>query len=105
MNLRALATKTTGQLDVLGLDRDTLGMDSAQVGILEERDEIGLNRFLEGTDGRRLETEIRLEVLGDFTDQTLERQLADEEFGRLLVTTDFTESDGTFGGEEMVRTF
>ena len=34
-------------------------------------------------------------VLGDFTNETLERQLADQEFGRLLVATDFTEGDGT----------
>jgi len=36
-----------------------------------------------------------LVVLGDFTNETLERQLADQEFGRLLVATNFTESDGT----------
>ena len=36
-----------------------------------------------------------LVVLGDFTNETLERQLADQEFGRLLVATNFTEGDGT----------
>jgi len=77
------------------LDSDTLGMDGAQVGILEEGDEVRLNRLLEGTDGRRLEAEIRLEILGDFTDETLEGELADEKLGRLLVATDLTESDGT----------
>ena len=41
-----------------------------------------------------------LVVLGDFTNETLERQLADQEFGRLLVATNFTESDGT-GAEAM----
>ena len=51
--------------------------------------------YLEGADGRTLEPEIGLEVLSDFTDQTLERQLADQEFRRLLVTTDLTESDGS----------
>jgi hypothetical protein len=34
-----------------------------------------------------------LEVLRDLTHETLEGQLADEEFGRLLVATDFTEGD------------
>lgn len=71
-------------------------MDGAQVGVLEEGDEIGLNRLLEGADGRRLEAEIRLEVLGNLTDETLEGQLADQELSRLLVATDLTESDGTF---------
>ena len=36
-----------------------------------------------------------LVVLGDFTNETLEGQLANEEFGRLLVATNFTEGDGT----------
>jgi hypothetical protein len=94
-SLTALTAKTAGQLDVLGLDGDTLGVDGTQVGVLEERDEVGLDRLLKGTDGGGLEAEIRLEVLGDLTDKTLEGQLADEKLGGLLVATDLTESDGT----------
>jgi hypothetical protein len=70
-------------------------MDGAKVGILEEGDEVGLDGLLEGSDGRRLEAEVGLEILSDLTDKALERQLADEELGRLLVATDLTESDGT----------
>jgi hypothetical protein len=68
-------------------------VDSAQVGVLEERDEVGLDGLLESTDGGGLEAEIRLEVLSNLTDKTLEGQLADEELSRLLVATDLTESD------------
>ena len=93
--LSTLATDTAGQLDVLGHDGDTLGVDGAQVGVLEEADEVSLRGLLEGHDGGGLETEVGLEVLGDFTDQTLERELPDEELSALLVTTDFTESNGT----------
>lgn len=71
-------------------------MDGAQVGVLEERDEVSLDGLLESADGGRLEAEVGLEVLGDFTDQALEGKLADEELGRLLVATDLTESDGTY---------
>lgn len=71
-------------------------MDGAQVGVLEERDEVSLNGLLESTDGRGLEAEIGLEILGDLTDQTLEGELADQELGGLLVATDLTESDGTW---------
>ena len=71
-------------------------MDGAQVGVLEERDEVGLNGLLESTDGRGLETEIGLEVLGDLTDQTLEGELPDQELSGLLVATDLTESDSTW---------
>lgn len=72
-------------------------MDGAQVGVLEEGDEVGLDGLLKSTDGGGLEAEIRLEVLSNFTDKTLEGQLADQELSALLVTTDFTQSDGTFG--------
>ena len=54
-------------------------MDGAEVGVLEEGDEVGLNGLLESADGRVLEAEIRLEVLSDLTDKTLEGQYADEE--------------------------
>ena len=76
-------------------DGDTLGMNGAEVGILKEGNEVGLDGLLESTDGRRLEAEVRLEVLSDLTNQTLEGELADQELGRLLVATDLTESDGT----------
>lgn len=71
-------------------------MDGAEVGVFKEGHEVSLDRLLKSTDGRRLETEVRLEVLGDFTDETLEGELADQEFGGLLVATNLTESDGTF---------
>ena len=41
-----------------------------------------------------------LEILGDFTNKTLERELANQELSRLLVTTNFTESDSS-GAEAM----
>jgi hypothetical protein len=63
--------------------------------ILEQADQISLNGLLERANGRRLEAEVRFEVLGDLTNETLEWELSDEELGRLLVTTDLTESDGT----------
>ena len=71
-------------------------MDSAEVGVLEERDKVGLNGLLESADGGGLEAQVGLEVLGDLTDKALEGQLADEKLGGLLVATDLTESDGSW---------
>lgn len=65
--LVALTTEAAGELDVLGLDGDALGVDGAEVGVLEERDEVRLDRLLESADGRRLEAEVGLEVLSDLT--------------------------------------
>ena len=70
-------------------------MDGAQVGVLEETDQVSLAGLLQGHDGRALEAEVGLEVLGDFTDKTLEGELADQKLGGFLVTTDLTESDGS----------
>jgi len=83
-------------LDVLGLDGDTLGVNGAKVGILEERHEVCLNGLLESTDGGRLEPKVGLEVLSDFSDKTLEGELSDQELSRLLVSSNLSESDGTW---------
>ena len=95
-NLSTLSTDAAGKLDVLGHDGDTLGVDGAQVGVFEETDEVSLRSLLEGHDSAGLETQVSLEVLGDLTDKTLEGQLADQELSGLLVTTDLTESHGTW---------
>jgi len=58
---------------------------------------------LKSTDGGRLEAEVALEVLGDFTDKTLEGKLADEKLGGLLVATNLTESDGTCEEDVLVK--
>ena len=50
--LGALSSDSTGELDVLGHDRHPLGVNRAQVGVLEKAHQIRLRRFLkEGWDG------------------------------------------------------
>ena len=70
-------------------------MDGTQIGVLEKTHQISLAGLLKGADGCALEAELGLEILSDFTDQTLEGQLADEKLCALLVATDLTESHGT----------
>ena len=94
-DLGTFATDTAGQLDVLGHDGHSLGVDGAQVGVLEQTNQVSFGSLLESHDGRALEAQVSLEVLGDFTHQTLEGEFSDEELGALLVTTDLTESDGS----------
>ena len=64
-DLSPLATDAPGQLDILGHDGDTLGVDGSKIGILEESNEVGLSSLLEGKHSRGLETEVSLEVLGN----------------------------------------
>jgi len=70
-------------------------MNGAEVSILKQTNKISLSRFLQCRHGGALETEISLEILSDLTNQTLEREFADEEFSALLVLADLTESDGS----------
>ena len=93
--LRAFTTDTTSQLDVLGHNGNPLGVDGTQVGVFEQSNKVSLRSFLKSRDGRRLEPQVSLELLGNLTDQTLEGQLPDQQLGGLLEPPDLTESDGT----------
>ena len=70
-------------------------MDGAQVRVLVQKYQIMLRGFLQGKDGRSLESEVALEVLGNLTDQTLEGELADEEVGGLLISAYLTQGNGS----------
>ena len=90
----ALTTDSAGKLHVLWHDSDSLGVDGAKVGVLEEANHVSLRGLLEGENGRGLETELVSVLRGDLTDESLEGELSDEELGGLLEASDLTESDG-----------
>jgi hypothetical protein len=90
--LSSFSTDSSCKLDILWHDGDSLSVDCAKIGILEETDEISLARLLQGHHRRALESEVRLEVLGNLPHQSLERQLPDQQLRTLLVTTDLSES-------------
>ena len=92
---KAASGGVCADLDVLGHDGHALGVDGAEVGVLEEADEVRLGGLLEGEDGGGLEAEVRLEVLRDLADEALEGELADEQLGGLLVLADLAERDGS----------
>jgi len=83
-------------LDVLWHDGDSLGVDGAQVGVLEKTNEVSLGSLLKGKNGGSLESKVGLEVLGDFSDQSLEWKLSDQKLGGLLVSSDLSKSDGSW---------
>ena len=92
--LVSLSAEAARQLDVPGHDGDALGVDGAQVGVLEEMHQVGLGRLLQGQDGGALEAQVGLEVLGDLAHQALEGQLADEQLRGLLVLADLAQRHG-----------
>ena len=75
--LSSLASNSASQLDVLSHDGNTLGVDGSQVGVLKETDEVSLSSLLESENSAGLESEISLEVLSDFSDESLEGKLSD----------------------------
>ena len=83
--LFTLTTDALGELHILGHDGNTLGMDSAAVGVLVKTDQIGLGGLLQSQNGLGLEAEILLVLVGDLADKALERSLADQEVRGLLV--------------------
>ena len=93
IHLCSLSADSAGQLNVLGHDGDALGVDGAQVGVFEETNKVSLASLLKGHHSGALEAQIGLEILSDFSHKTLEGQLADQQLGRFLVTTDLTKSD------------
>ncbi len=94
-NLSPLTSDSSGELDVLSHDGNTLSVDGCEVGILEQTNQVGLSGLLESQDSARLEAEIGLEVLSDLTNQTLEGELSDQELSALLITSDLSQSDST----------
>ena len=55
-------------------------MDSAEVGVLEEPNKICFTSLLKSHNSGALEAQISLEVLSNLTNQSLEGQLADQQF-------------------------
>ena len=93
--LSTFTTDTAGKLDVLWHNGDTLGVDGAQVGIFEKTNQVSFRCFLESHDGGGLETQVSLEVLGNFTDKSLEGELSDQQLGALLVATNLTQGNSS----------
>lgn len=101
--LCAFTTDAARQLDVLRHNGYALCVDSAEVRVLEQAYKIGFCSLLQRQHGLTLETKVRLEVLGNLANQSLERQLPDEQLSALLVFANLTKSDlrlGTSGAKE-----
>lgn len=93
--LSSFSPDPPGQLDILGHDRHPLRVDRTQVGVLEEPHQVRLRSFLQCQHCRRLESQVGLVFLRDLANQPLEGQLADEQLGRLLVFSDFSQGHGS----------
>src|SRR5690349_19339309 len=62
--LCTLSTDAACQLDVLGHDGHTLGVDGTQVGVLKQAHQVCLSCLLQGQHCAALEAQVGLEILG-----------------------------------------
>ena len=62
-------------MHVLRHDGDPSCMNGTEIGVLEKSNEERFTGFLQGHDSSRLESQVRLEVLSELTNETLEREL------------------------------
>ena len=76
-----VASDALGQLEVLRHYGHPLCVDGAEVGVFEERHQVGFGCFLEGQHRLALEPDFLLELGGDLPHQSLEGQFADEQVG------------------------
>ena len=92
INLISNWLDATIQMDFLGHDGDSLGINGAQIGVLEQTNQVSLTGLLKSHNSRALEARITLEVLSDLSDQMLKGHLADQQLtSGLLVAIDLSE--------------
>ena len=68
----SLTTDASGQLNVLGHDCDSLGVDCAQIRVFKQADHVGFTCLLDGEHCLRLEAEVTLVFSGDLSNESLE---------------------------------
>ena len=88
-----LAPDAPGKLHVFGHYGHALGMDGAQVGVLEDADQVCLGCFLECQDCCRLKPQIVATILRDLFYQPLEREFSYQKVGRFLELSDLSQGD------------
>jgi hypothetical protein len=69
-------------------------VDGAQLCVLKQANKVSLSRLLQGQHRGTLESEIRVEILSNLSNHSLEWKLADEKFRRLLVLADVPQGHG-----------
>ena len=90
-----VSSDSEGKLHVLFSKGGPLGVDAAEVGVLEEGDEVSLSGLLESGDGLGLNSHVGVHLLNDLSDDSYEGSSGEKEINALLVSLDFSEDDGT----------
>jgi len=93
-NLHSLSSDSARQLQILRHYRNPLSVNGAQVSVLKKSNQVSLGGFLQSQESLRMETEIRLEVVRNLPNKSLERKLSDKELRRFLEFSDLSQGNG-----------
>ena len=75
---KPVSSDSLGQLQILGHDGHSLGLDRTQICVLKQGDEVSFSSFLKSQDCLTLESNFLFPLLGNLSDKSLERQLSDQ---------------------------
>ena len=100
--LEALPADAPRELHVLLHDGDSVGVNRAEIGVLEESGQVTLGGFLEGEESVGLEAELTINAVADGSHEPLEGGLGEKELSGLLILLDLTESDSTGSESELL---
>jgi len=95
IRLHSFATDASSKLHVLWHYCHALAVNCAQICILKEPDKVVLGGLLESENGRALEANILLNLLCYLFHEAQKGCLTNEQIGRLLVSADLAEGNGT----------
>ena len=90
----AVASDAASKYHVLLHYRLAVGMDRAQVSVLEDTNKVGLSGFLKSDNGLALEAHVGVEVLSDVLDETQKGSARNDGFDLLLVLLDLAKGGG-----------
>ena len=98
--LEAFSADAPSELHVFLHDGDSVGGNSAEIGILEQSSQVALGGFLKSEQGVSLEAQLTIDSVADGADESLEGCLGEEHLSGLLVLLDLAEGDSA--GPELV---
>lgn len=75
----SVPSDSLGELEILGHNCNSLGMDGAKVGVLEQGDQVSLGSLLKGEHGLALESNLLFPLLSNLSNHSLEGEFSDQQ--------------------------
>ena len=92
----SVSSDSPGESHVFLLDRNSVGMDAAQVSIFKDTNEVSFGGLLEGKKGLSLESEVVIDISYYFSHKSLEWSSWKKEACALLISFDLSESNSSW---------